>query len=536
MRFFLNWIDVNSLPTGEEITKTDLDILDLVITQREGEIALCQLTVPLTSPLKQNSQAILFVEVEGKRTPLFKGKLMDLPLQINDWQQVIEFYAIPYDAKEKLAQLRDEIQQSGNWDELFIEESSRQDPVEALEATPSLFCWDPVSHAVELSDLFQGRRIRKYDETQILKDTLSIKIAGLPKPYIKVSVVAEWIQEVRGELNLFPLIEKHFNGGRINTLTAKGLISSWPRTGQILGRSGYAVVESRLAPFTPGTTGSLGLYPQMTQKIIFADEPVKSVHLKHSWFTGKLKLEWNYRQRRREITTFKLHHQNQLLQRSEFKKLDLVLNLADISQQLPSPSAPSFFETERGKKAIMHAIKIARCHLAASARGIEVSFKVPFAEAISLSMDDSIQIRHHAFHGDSATGKLVSYKLSASFEKSWAELKVAIAAGIGEEGLPTTIELDAETPLAGLPALENLNLNDFVEATSVRNQANEQLKAIHEAPPKDLNALKQLLVEHQTEVNLKLKDIRSVDVLERRFFVTTPLMWSAPSQINVEGS
>lgn len=533
MRFFFTWTDPQHQLKLDEVTKTDLDVLDFSITQREGEIALCQLTIPLKSNLPQNQYAVLFVEIEGRRTPLFRGRLMELPLQINDWQQRIELFAMPIDAQAQLDTIRGQIQQTSEWDELFVDEHLREDPVEVLESIPSLFCWHPVTHQMVLSDLFKGRIERKYDEKQILQNSLAIKIANLPKPYINVSLVAEWIQEAQGEINLFPLIEKEFEGGKINTLTAKGMLSSWPKTGQLLGRSGYSVVGSSLVSFVSGTTGVLGLYPKITPEITFTEETAKTTYLKRAWFTGSLKLGWHYRQRRREIAKFTLSQQNQLEHRTESKKLNLSLRLADISKDLPSASSASFFETERGKKAVVHAIKIARCHLALSARGVEAVFKVPFEEALSLTLDESIQICHHAFPGGKATGKLIYYKLFASFEKMWAELKVAIATGVDEMRLPTIIDLMADAPLAGLPEAEELTLGDFVEAIEVQNQASDQLKLIQQTSFNNIDELKQLLSDHQTEIALKLKDIRSVDVLERKFSVATPLTWSAPCQIKI---
>lgn len=528
MKFFLKWVNPEEELDLQAYLQTDLDILDLSLTQREGEIALCHLTIPLNSQLKNHHYAVLFVEQAEKRMLLFKGKLMDMPVQVNDWQQRIELFALPFNAKEQLEQLRNQIQQSCDWDDLFIDPSQRSDPIEALEAIPFLLCWDPVTHLVSLSNIFQGKTVKRYDTSQILQDSLSIKMIGLPKPYINVSVVAEWVQQAEGEINVFPLIERKFNGNKINTLTAKGLISNWPRCGQLLGRSGYSVVESKLFPISPVDTGVLNLYPLMTEKIVFNEENNDNVQLKRSWFSGKLKLGWSYRQRRREIVSFTLNHQSRLLQRAESKKLHIVLSLADISQELPSPAAASFFETERGRKAVLHAIKIARCHLGSSARGIEVIFKVPFDQALSLSLDDSVEIHHHAFPEGRTTGKLVGYKLFASYESVWAQLKVVITHGSGEEtALPTTVEIIPESGVEGLK-VDTLEPHHFIEAIGVRHQAVDQIEVIQEAQLNKIDDLKQLLYSCPTQLTLRLKDIRSVDVLERQFKVGGVLNWSAP--------
>lgn len=529
MNFFFKWAHPTEILDLNNVDKTDLDIIDFSLIQREGEIALCQLTIPLTAELKPHQYAILFVEIGTKRSPLFKGKLMSLPVQINELQQRIEFFALPVDANAQLEVLRDNIQKSPEWDDLFVDPAQRQDPVEVLEAIPSLFCWHPVTHQVNISHLFEGRKQACYNTSQILQDSFCVKVTRLPKPYINMSIVAEWIQEATGEINVFPLIEKKFTSSKINTLTANGLMASWPRTGQLLGRSGYSVVESKLQLILPESTGILNVYPQMTEKITFKDASIADVYLKRSWFTGKLKLGWTYRQRRREIVSFRLNHNSHLLPRADSKKLDIVLRLANITNELISSSASSFFETERGRKAVGHALKIARCHLAASARGLEVIFKVALDQALSLSLDHSIEIHHPSLPGAKAKGKLIEYKIVASFEKRWAQLKVAISMGVGETELPSVIDLVPETPIEGLPEIDKLDTHYFVEALNINNQATDQLQVIQQDPLGTIEDLKQILHYRQTEVALKLKDIRSVDVLERRFLITTPLTWSAPA-------
>ena len=99
---------------------------------------------------------------------------------------------------------------------------------------------------------------------------------------------------------------------------------------------------------------------------------------------------------------------------------------------------------------------------------------------------------------------------------------------MGETELPSFIELIPEAPLEGLPEIDKLDNHYFVEALNINNQATDQLRVIQQSAIPTIDNLKQLLNNHQTAVTLKLKDIRSVDVLERRFSVSTPLSWSAP--------
>lgn len=531
MRFFLKWVDSGEEVCIGKIVKSDLDILDFTLSQREGGIALCSLTIPLSSILKKDSYAFLIAKHNEKMTPLFYGKLMGVPLHVSDLQQKIELFAVPKDYRSQLEKIKKEAHQTAEWDELFVDVEKREDPTEILESRPELFCWNPVTHQVTLSNFFVGRVNRTFNESQILQNSLKIKIGQLPKPYINLSVVAEWVQEAEGEINLFPFIEKKFSGGKINTLTPKSLLIQWPRKGQLLGRSGYAIVESHLQPFNPPMTGSLGIYPHFTDQIELLDENAGAIRLRQTWLNGKLKLGWCYKQKRREIVKLKLNHRHQMLSRSEANKLDLTLRLSDLSKHLPTPATPSFFETERGKQAIGHALKIASCHLAPSSRTYEITIKVPITEALGITLDETITIYHPALTKGSAKGKLVSYKLHASFEKSWAQLTIAMAAGEDGEVKIDGFNLVAEAELEGLPLPETLANSDFIDALSLRNDAFSQSQIIKQKAPRNKDELRQILQDNQTEIIFTLRDIRSKDVLERQFVVDTPLFWSAPKQV-----
>lgn len=532
MRFFFKWIDSQDSIPLNEIKESDLDILDLTLTQREGEIALCTLTIPLNSILKKENYALLVVENEGKRTVLFLGKLIDLPIQVNDLHQKIELFALPRDYLSQLNALKENVQKSEDWDELFIEEGKQDDPAEILEARTELFCWHPVTHKIVLSNFFEGREKRVFNESQILQDSLKIKIAELPKPYINLTVVAEWVQEAEGEINILPRIEKKFQNGKINTLTPKGLLLQWPRKGQVLGRSGYAIVDSSLYPVNPSSTGMLNLYPKFTDHIELEEESREPLRLKKTWLSGKLKIGWFYKQKRREIVKLKLNHRHPFLSRRESKKLDLTLRLSDLSKHLPSAAIPSFFETERGKKAIQHALKIAACHLAPSARSHEISIKVPISEALRLTLDDSIIIRHPSLLAGETVGKLISYKIYASFEKAWAQLNIAIVPNGETSSRISRFELIAESELEGLPFPEEIVESSFIDSLNVKNDALIQEELIKIRAPKNRDELKQILQENQTEIAFTLKDIRSKDVMERYFSVNTPLYWSALATFN----
>jgi 4-aminobutyrate aminotransferase-like enzyme len=83
---------------------------------------------------------------------------------------------------------------------------------------------------------------------------------------------------------------------------------------------------------------------------------------------GTLILGWQYRQKRKETVRFALEQATQL--DGTIRPLARTLNLR--LQEVANPSESTFFLTRRGRQAVEHALEIARAHLAASARCLEI--------------------------------------------------------------------------------------------------------------------------------------------------------------------
>lgn len=525
MVLFATWSHSESFGPGSSTISPHppaLDILGVKIQQREGEVASAQLIVPRETPIHSdfwitlwhNPQNVVGDVSSKSAIPLFYGRCVGIPSVLDEYIKKIEYLAIPIDVDAQHNLLIQHLKEQGHVDERFICPHHRHNPAEYLEATPNLFCYHRVTHKVILSNLFEGREVRHLKD-QILSGGLVLKLVDNPLSAIKLRISQEWVQEAQGEINLMPCIESRFPQGFINTLTPQSLLSTWPQTGQILGRSGYAVERSSLRMIQPNVLGGNGIYPTLTL-------PIQGHRFQRAWLGGELVVSWHYRQKRREILMMEIQQVTQLP--SMQVKAPRTLNLKLRERKVLSSG--SFFETSEGKSAIGHGIKIAQCHLAYSSRAVEVSVEIPFEEGIQLHLDQSIEVVHDCLPGGRVRGKIVSYILERGGTKALATLKIALSVGVGplNEKEDVLNELEMEKP-DGINAPEMLNGKDFLEDLIIQNTAEEQLLYLSKA--KDPTQLPQ---EGVTRIGIGLKDLRTHDVLERS--IRGPVIqWSAPRQM-----
>lgn len=514
MVLFVTWSQPSS--STSPIHDLDLAILGVKIQQREGEIASAQLGIPREAKIDPEHWITLWHRPQNspQAIPLFYGRCVGIPSVLDEYTKIIEYLAIPIDAQVQHNSLVQHLKEEGHVDERFICPNQRHNPAEYLEATPQLFCYHRVTHKVSLSNLYEGREILHFKD-QVLSGGLVLKLTDSPLSSVKLVLSQEWVHEAQGEINLMPAIEDRFSHGFINTLTPQSLVSTWPREGQLLGRSGYAVVKSDLRMINPNVLGQEGVYPTVTP-------PIQGHRFTRVWLEGELVLSWHYRQKRREVLTLDVEHVTQLptMQMKAPRCLNLKLT------QREALSEETFFDTPEGKSAIAHALKIAQCHLAYSSRAAEVTLEIPFGEGVQVHLDQSAEIVHECLPGGSVRGKVVSYVLEWSGAKAVAIIKIAVSVGVGAlEGVRANLYDFTMEKGEGMEFSKQMKVADFMENLEVENTADEQIRIFLGA--EDPTCLQP---EGVTRIVIGLKDLRSHDVLDR--VIQGPLhRWSGPRQI-----
>ncbi|MBM3467887.1 MAG: hypothetical protein FJX71_00455 [Alphaproteobacteria bacterium] len=542
--------------------RCDLDILELSIDHREGEVALAtvivaQIKVP---PLEQRH---VYISVGDEL--IFSGRLLGLPIKIKNNVISLELTAEPINALEQLQAIEADLKQAPYWDSAFVEHTEYQNPSEWLEGRTALFAWDRVSGVVYVTDLFQGRHV--LDLTNVFfSDSLKVSLAETPLAQISVILTAEWTQKAEVELSLGTKISSAFPGGIINTLTPQALEATWPKEGMKIGRSGFWVVKSQLKRIQPPKTGILNLYPTLTPELKIWDDTTQTAKLERGrrvWLFGTLVLGWRYRQKRREIVQFTLKHKTQL--DGTIRPLRRVLNLR--LQQVEALSGhheatSTFFLTRRGRQTVEHALEIARAHLAASARCLEVEITMPFNEGIGLTMDHTIQLKDERIPGGAISGKAIAYKLYQDGVKSYAWLRFVASIGTKTDPLPElkqTLYADSaygdttfphfyatasglfyenysqQKTKEGILGLEALEAHDILREVFVSHDAEKQISFLQSQQYPIRQNLRGALEEVPTVISLDLKSLKGRSVLEHTINLEILREWTAPKQVDLAG-
>jgi len=536
--------------------RCDLEILELIIDQREGEVALATVVVSQLKLPPRESRHV-YISIGGNL--LFSGRLIGVPVKINKDLVSIELTSEPLDATVQLQKLAVDLKQPPFWDEAFVDFSEQDNPAEWLEARNTLFAWDRSKGTVCMSDLFQGRKT--LDLTNIFfTDSLKVRLAETPLSQISVNLTVEWTQEGSGEISLGPKIAAAFPGGIMNTLTPQALYSTWPKEGQKLGKSGFWVIKSHLKEVTPPKTGILDIYPTLTPEFLTWDERnqmPKKRRSKRYWMQGTLVLGWQYRQKRKETVHFTLRQITQLDGTIRPLRRTLSLRLQEVANSHES----TFFLTHRGRQAIEHALERARAHLAASARCLEVEMVLPYEVGFELSMDLSIRLVDPRLPGGEMVGKVVAYRLYQDGLK--AEAWVRLAASIGgtaDQPVPlkyyyyveptygdTAIPYHHQTvtgliyenytdqrPTEGVLEIRDLSVDDIVREVSISYDAEKQIHVLQRQQYPVRQNVKHVLEEIPTVVSLDLLSLKTQAVAEHTIYLN-PHPWTAPKHLNLIG-
>ena len=540
MKIYFAWVkDKQQFQNIESLKREDLKIFKLMISQKEGEAALAKILVPTNAPVLSSWAVISCEDQNQKFTVLFQGQPLGFPRNFNQDFAEIELSAEPKDAARQLSELAGQLKMAPFYDDLFIEPGD-DNPINVLEARPELFCWDRCLGTVGLSNVFQGKRRLDLSDG-VLADSLKIGLGDVPLDAVEVEVKAEWVQKANGELNLFPKIAQSFSNGKINTLTPNALVHHWPKVGDKIGptktrkKSGYQVTKSFLEKINPPRTGGLNLYPTLSPEFSLGPDR-KPVRLKRVWFKGELWLDWKYRQKRTEVARFMLHHDFQLKGKIRPRHKKLKIQLQNIGEFLPGSDSASFFQTDKGKQVIDHAIEMAKAYLAGTARCIEVEFQVSLEQALDIGLDDTVVLKNDFIPGGCLEGKVMEYRFEINEQERvvWVRLGVAAGAIEAEKSAISFLSYEGQQPTQGIINPEALTVEDFVKHIHVHGSAEDQIRHLLDFQNNEKASLEGLLSEQVTSVDVELLDLRTQDSLEHTIEVTLSKHWSAPCQIHIE--
>jgi hypothetical protein len=616
MLFYFAWIDEADSFNPQIHARQDEEIFNLQLAEQEGLFPTAMVTV---QQIKQKPKPFAFIscQIDGQVHLLFKGRLVQCPLVLQAETLTYQLVAEPSDADQQLKALAHTMQVFPYYDPLFLAADRRLDPDihELLDARDDLLYWSRTLDGVCLSNIFQGRQTLDLSD-HIFADSLAIQLTDAPLNQIDVALQIQWRQKFRGEAVLDHLIQAALPEGMITTLTGADLEARWWQDGDAIGRSGYHLSHSKLEKVDRKyATASFMLSPDDP----LAKEKVpRKVRLKKNWYRPQLKVNWRYCQKRVEKLFFTLRNDVQPLGYHANRKRTLriqlhdvvaaenyiewlanrmhlrgekviqagrlflclrthragnafeadVVNWQDLGPYQVSGAAEmrgTFFATDRGVQAVEHAIEIARAHLAASSRAVEIKFECDMKDAMALTCDHTVTLADLRLPGKRVTGKVKKLAFEVAGETGCATASITLACALGT-GKQHKIQPQAQTIFAEQYFDDNvieevrshqtisgvnyesflnqvpdrghvfpafLGARDILRGVTLVNNAEEQETHLKQHQHPHGQNLQQALRQVKTGVKLWFEDLQSVGSLEHHIQVQIPHPWSAPKQITL---
>ncbi|GAB5500992.1 MAG: hypothetical protein PsegKO_33030 [Pseudohongiellaceae bacterium] len=226
----------------------DLRILDFEISQQIGEPAALTVTTPnpgigfLSDSSKRN---LLFVWAPAGGDPelLFRGRLIGWPDTLSGQTVRMEFEASPADLPGALNAFHEAHKAAPWWDDLFVEQARRGLAEEGLDGRAQLYDIDRTDLTIRHVDVIGGAVT--IDNPTVLRDSFDSALIDRPLKSVRVRLTANWVQQATGTTNLTPLIRQGF-GGQVYTHTEAELFENWPAVG-VLGDTGWTIIKSQIA-------------------------------------------------------------------------------------------------------------------------------------------------------------------------------------------------------------------------------------------------------------------------------------------------
>jgi hypothetical protein len=235
-------------------------------------------------------------------------------------------------------------------------------------------------------------------------------------------------------------------GGLIQCLCGDGLKSDWPRAGTSIG-AGWSLTTGTdatglpLCYITDGVTDSQTAYvlnyegqapPPAPTGGQTQDQSNVNVYLNpYGTFTGqfplnvyKIRMTLDYRANRKRVETVTAvvtaAVQRELSDSADSDRETISLNSEFVDKGVdPGGTIPignvayrSYFQTARGATSFEYLLLAARAKMRARARAVDVTFAVPWQDALGITLRNSVSLTDRRLPGGAAVGKVKSYKLS----------------------------------------------------------------------------------------------------------------------------
>lgn len=464
--WFFAWVDETETSFGLEHQVEDEEIVSISLTHKEGAFATLDLTVrnPRTGLLAPGRKQWAWLSWHDGNNPtagvmpVLFGRLVGVPQAVQGNAVVLTIMARPSDYDALKRALAETMKVAPNWDPMFINVDSRDDPDTVLEGYTKAWHIDRVDHAVSASDILDGEDGLLDFGDDFIRDSLAIDPGEPPLTSIRMSAEINWAQAATGTVDFTKQLVDAFtlagsgDGYSIKSLTGDGLMQDFPEEGDRIG-GGWTFGDCSITR-TDGVvvpedfhqvvmTNGTGQFP------VWAMFPV-------------LKADYDVSRNRQETLSFTLVADCQaILTDPGGQDVQEIKVSGDADEPVDEPTtdfpdgAPpigdvrrrAYLPTERGRRSIDFLICLARRAILERSRAVSISFSVALSADLiaNLSCRVNARVVDPRIPGGEAAGKIIGYVITVSNGAPIATITIGCSVGKGNtvttvDGDPTYVE------------------------------------------------------------------------------------------------
>jgi hypothetical protein len=444
MQTYFAWVGPGVAFNPAVHNRFDEQVFQWDVSQTEGDLASARIDIinPREGLLNEERDqwAWLSVNLAGSITPLFYGRIVGAPEDMQDEIVRLQFVARPEGYEAAKVAAANALRVHPYYDPIWVNPANIDDPDTVLEARPALWHVDRITHAVTASNIIVGEgNTIELGPDDIFYESLDISFRGRPANRVTVEAEVFWDQAAVGTVDVTqPLLDAFAAAGSAGnlatTFTGEGLERTWPLPGARIG-AGWSVGATVLQRVDGSAV------PQQVKTFQIADGGVGAFPL---WsFRVSFPVNYEIARSRSEVVRFSFEADTQRLFTEPSDDETITVNLA--STQIGEPidesgATPlrdirwsSYFLTDRGKRSLEYLITLAQTRLLFRARAVDVTVEVPFDRIVNVSCRDNVTITDYRLPGGLPIGgKVASYALSLDGDSGQLRATVTAACTIGK--------------------------------------------------------------------------------------------------------
>lgn len=440
--------------------------------------------------------------------PLFNGRLVGVPKFSTGEIVTLEFLARPDDYNEQKAALSAAMAVLPYYDPIWITSAENPDTVlETYSSLWHVDRTSLVLTASDILQGEDG--IVTIGEDAAFYDAFSLAYGAPPLVAVNVSGTVSWSQQGDGSLDVTDTLVSAFaaagspykgvfggrkfqyprfgytrvsGGGLIQVTAGEGLRQDWPKPGTTIG-GGWTLStdnegEGKPLCYIIEADQPNGWLELMDYKVNYTlQQPMPSkeeidetlinpvllttpyinvlVNFPLNSYKIRMVLDWRAERDRTETVEAVLtaNVQRELSDSADSDREDIALTSSYVGQatdaggQVPigSLAQRSYFQSARGALSFEYLLLAARAKMRSRARSVDITFGVPWAVALGITLRHNVTYLDRRLPGGNATGKVKSYKLVVADGGMWGEFVIGCSIGNGDpstaaEGVPSYVD------------------------------------------------------------------------------------------------